>query len=210
MLDKQLLTTKDIESLFGVTKHTIMIWRNNGTLPYTKINDRKFLYKKEDIEKLLNIEQPKDIQKKNVIYCRVSTQKQKNDLLKQKQILIDYCNANGICPDLILTEIASGMNENRKEFNTLIDMVINNEINKIFITCKDRLTRFGFDYFSNLFKKFDVEIVTLNNPIDEVNLEQELTEDLISIIHHFSMKMYSNRRKKLKEIQKELEKDKDD
>ena len=138
------------------------------------------------------------------------TKKQKNDLLKQKQILIDYCNANGICPDLILTEIASGMNENRKEFNTLIDMVINNEINKIFITYKDRLTRFGFDYFANLFKKFDVEIVTLNNPIDEVNLEQELTEDLISIIHHFSMKMYSNRRKKLKEIQKELEKDKDD
>ena len=131
-------------------------------------------------------------------------------MLKQKQILIDYCNANGICPDLILTEIASGMNENRKEFNKLIDMVINNEINKIFITYKDRLTRFGFDYFSNLFKKFDVEIVTLNNPIDEVNLEQELTEDLISIIHHFSMKMYSNRRKKLKEIQKELEKDKDD
>ena len=131
-------------------------------------------------------------------------------MLKQKQILIDYCNANGICPDLILTEIASGMNENRKEFNNLIDMVINNEINKIFITYKDRLTRFGFDYFANLFKKFDVEIVTLNNPIDEVNLEQELTEDLISIIHHFSMKMYSNRRKKLKEIQKELEKDKDD
>ena len=89
-------------------------------------------------------------------------------------------------------------------------MVINNEINKIFIAYKDRLTRFGFDYFFNLFKKFDVEIVTLNNPIDEVNLEQELTEDLISIIHHFSMKMYSNRRKKLKEIQKELEKDKDD
>ena len=77
MLDKQLLTTKDIENLFGVTKHTIMIWGNNGTLPYTKINDRKFLYKKEDIEKLLNIEQPKNIQKKNVIYCRVSTQKQK-------------------------------------------------------------------------------------------------------------------------------------
>ena len=57
----------------------------------------------------------------------------------------------------------------------------------------------------NLFKKFNVEIVVLNNPIDEVNMEQELTEDLISIIHHFSMKMYSNRRKKLKEIQKELE-----
>ena len=206
MIEKQLLSTKDIEKLFGVTKHTIMLWRNNGTLPYTKINDRKFLYKKEDIEKLLQLEQTLNTKKKNVIYCRVSSQKQKDDLLKQKQLLTDYCNINGVIPDMIFSEIASGMNENRSEFNKLIKLVINNEVDKIFITYKDRLTRFGFDYFKNLFENFNTEIIILNNPINENNLEQELTEDLISIIHHFSMKMYSNRRKQLKDIQKELEK----
>ena len=207
MIDKQLLSTRDIEKLFGVTKHTIMLWRNNGTLPYTKINERKFLYKKEDIEKLLNLEKSNNQNKrKNIIYCRVSNQKQKDDLQKQKQLLTDYCNINGIIPDLILTEVASGMNENRSEFNKLIDLVVDNQVDKIYITYKDRLTRFGFDYFKNLFKKFNTEIVILNNPINQNNLEQELTEDLISIIHHFSMKMYSNRRKQLKEIQKELQK----
>lgn len=207
MIDKQLLSTRDIEKLFGVTKHTIMLWRNNGTLPYTKINERKFLYKKEDIEKLLNLEKSNNQNKrKNIIYCRVSNQKQKDDLQKQKQLLTDYCNINGIIPNLILTEVASGMNENRSEFNKLIDLVVDNQVDKIYITYKDRLTRFGFDYFKNLFKKFNTEIVILNNPINQNNLEQELTEDLISIIHHFSMKMYSNRRKQLKEIQKELQK----
>jgi predicted site-specific integrase-resolvase len=205
MINKQLLSTKDIEQLFGVTKHTIMLWRNNGILPYTRLNDRKFLYKKEDIEKLLQIEIPKTDNKQNIIYCRVSNQKQKDDLQKQRQLLIDYCNSQGIIPDLVLSEIASGMNENRIEFNKLIDMVINNQINKIYITYKDRLTRFGFDYFKNLFEKFNAEIIILNNPINENNMEQELTEDLINIIHHFSMKMYSNRRKQLKEIQKQLE-----
>ena len=79
MLDKQLLTTKDIENLFGVTKHTIMIWRNNGTLPYTKINDRKFLYKKEDIEKLLNIDNLKIFKKRMLFIAEF--------LLKNKKMI---------------------------------------------------------------------------------------------------------------------------
>ena len=96
------------------------------------------------------------------------------------------------------------MNENRNELNKLIDDVINNKIQKIFITYKDRLTRFGFDYFKNIFNKHNCEIIVLNNKIDETAFEEELTKDLIDIIHHFSMKMYSHRRQQLKQIEKEL------
>ena len=96
------------------------------------------------------------------------------------------------------------MNENRKEFNKLINLVIDNQVENVFITFKDRLTRFGFDYFKNLFQKYDCKIVILNNPVNEDNFDNELTEDLIAIIHHFSMKMYSNRRNKLKDIEKTL------
>lgn len=122
---------------------------------------------------------------------------------KQEQIIKEYMIKNGIKVDKIYKEIASGMNENRKEFNNLISDVQDNKIDKIFISYKDRLSRFGFSYFENFFKKYNTEIIVLN-ATDETNFEQELTEDLISIIHHFSMKMYSNRRKKLKEIEEQL------
>ena len=94
------------------------------------------------------------------------------------------------------------MNENRKELNILIDEVISGNIDTVYISFKDRLARFGFDYFKNLFAKFNTEIKILDNfEESNKNFQKELTEDLISIIHHFSMKLYSNRRKKFKDIE---------
>lgn len=101
------------------------------------------------------------------------------------------------------------MNENRKGFNELLDLVISGKVYKVFVTYKDRLTRFGFDYFRKFFRKFGTEIVVLNED-KEVSFEDELVQDLISIIHHFSMKMYSHRRKQLTELKKELEKNAND
>ena len=202
-MQQEYLTTKELREIFHVTNQTLMRWRKQDKLRYIAITKRRFLYSKEDIMKLLNQSENKK-EKINVIYSRVSNTKQKNDLQKQKQILLDYCNSNGIIIDEIYEEIASGMNEERIQLNKLTDKVINNEIDTIYITYKDRLTRFGYEYFKNLFEKFNTKIVVMNNKIDEENYEKELTEDLISIIHHFSMKMYSNRRKQLKEIENKL------
>ena len=113
-----------------------------------------------------------------------------------------YCISHGIEVDAIYKEIASGMNENRKELNLLIDEVITGNVETVFISFRDRLSRFGFDYFKNLFAKYNTEIKILDE-FEETNktFQEELTEDLIAIIHHFSMKLYSNRRKKFKEIE---------
>lgn len=203
MKDKQFYSTNEILEMFNIHRQTLFQWRKKGLISYQIIGKRKFIYKKEDVEKLLGI--TNNQKKKNVIYCRVSNQKQKNDLIKQKQILSDYCNSNGFIIDTIYSEIASGMNENRSEFNKMITSVLNNEISNIFITYKDRFTRFGFDYFQNICKQFDCNIVVLNNKIDEENFEKELTDDIISVIHHFSMKLYSKRRKKLKKLQELIE-----
>lgn len=191
------LNSKQIKKQFGICNQTLYNWRKENKIIFKKINDRNFLY---DIDSILNTKNEK---RENVIYCRVSNTKQNQDLIKQEQIIKEYMVINGIKVDKVYKEIASGMNENRKEFNNLISDVQDNKIDKIFITYKDRLTRFGFSYFENFFKKYNTEIVVLN-ATDETNFEQELTEDLISIIHHFSMKMYSNRRKKLKEIEEQL------
>lgn len=139
----------------------------------------------------------------NVIYARVSNTKQHNDLISQIELIKSYCISNGIKIDKIYQDIASGMNENRKDFNLLINDVIANKVAKVYISFKDRLTRFGFDYIKNIFAKYGTEIVALDN-LEETNktFQDELTQDLISIIHHFSMKLYSNSRKKFKDIEK--------
>ncbi len=197
------LTAKEVRELFRISPATLYHWRKEGRIQYTALSPRKFVYSKDDIEKLLHIQKQYD--KMNVIYCRVSNTKQQKDLETQKQILINYCNSHGIIIDKIFSEIASGMNENRKEFNELMKLILDKKINKIFITYKDRFTRFGFEYFNNICKHFNVEIVVLENQINEENFQKELTEDLIAIINNFSMKMHSNRRKQLKEVTKKLE-----
>lgn len=196
------LSHKELEKIFKVNRFTLFNWRKKGLIDFIKINSKTILYKKESIQKLLQSNQEK--QKKQVIYCRVSNTKQKDDLQKQKQILQDYTNSIGVVADTILSEIASGMNEERKEFNKLINMVVSEEVDTVYISYKDRLTRFGFKYFENLFSMFGTKIVVINNEINQESFEQEMMDDLTSIIHHFSMKMYSNRRKTLKEMQNKL------
>ena len=140
----------------------------------------------------------------NIIYCRVSNTKQKDDLDRQEKLLKEYAVSNGYKVDYIFKDIASGMNEDRPKFNDLMSMVFNNQINKVFISYKDRLTRFGYPYFENIFNKFGTKIEVVNLTKEE-DFQEELTQDLISIIHHFSMKMYSNRRKQLNELKKQLQ-----
>ena len=111
--------------------------------------------------------------RRNLIYARVSNTKQKNDLDNQIEMIKSYCISHGI-----------------------------DNVQTVFISFRDRLSRFGFDYFKNLFAKYNTEIKVLDE-FEETNktFQEELTEDLISIIHNFSMKLYSNRRKKFKEIE---------
>ena len=204
MNTEKYLTTNEVKNIFHIHTQTIMRWRKSGKLKYKQISSRKFLYKQCDIEALLGESITNETPKINVAYCRVSTTKQKEDLQKQEQLINDYCNSNGIIINNIYTDIASGMNEDRIGFNKLLKDIIERKVDTVYITYKDRLTRFGFKYFETFFDLFDTKIVVLNN-IEQENLEQELTEDLISIIHHFSMKMYSNRRKELKKIKKQIE-----
>ena len=140
----------------------------------------------------------------NVIYCRVSNTKQQADLKRQETILREYCVSNGIIPDKVISDIASGMNENRKGLHELIGLVKDGKVKTVYVSYKDRLTRFGFDYFAYLFNLFGTEIKVVNLTSEE-DFQQELTQDFISILHHFSMKLYSNRRKELKKLKSEME-----
>lgn len=193
------VTAKEAREYFKINPTTLKAWKDSGKLKVKVFSEKKILYDIDSLE--IEIKE----KRKNVIYARVSNTKQNDDLQKQIEIIKNYCISKGIEISRIYSDIASGMNENRKDFNIMVDDILNGNVDKVYITFKDRLTRFGFDYFKQIFSKFNTEIVIIDE-FESTNqtFQDELTSDLISIIHHYSMKLYSNRRKKLKEIEKLL------
>ena len=189
--------SKEIKHVLGLSNQALYERRKKGQIKVKNINNVRFYWLDE------NPFYDDKNNKLNIIYCRVSNTKQKNDLDKQESILKEYVISNGHKIDFIFKDIASGMNENRIGFNKLLDLIFNKEVNKVFISYKDRLMRFGYLYFENIFKMFGTKIEVVNLTKEE-DFQDELTQDLISIIHHFSMKMYSNRRKQLNKLRKEL------
>lgn len=94
----------------------------------------------------------------------------------------------------------------RTNFDKICQMIFKDEVDTLVIENKDRLTRFGFDMLEKFFKYFGTKVLVLNDSVENKTYEQELTEDLISVIHYFTMKSYSHRRK-LNKLRKELEND---
>lgn len=187
--------------LLNITRPTLCRYVKNGLLKCNFLPNGFYDYDEESVYKLLN----KNIERKNVIYSRVSTQKQKKDLENQKQILRKYCSTNGIKISDEYSDIGSGINFERKEFQRLVNDVVNHKISKIYITYKDRLSRISFDMFKNLFQNFNCEIIVLNDIDDNKQIEKEIFNEIISLIHCFAMKVYSSRRqKKLKNVEEDL------
>lgn len=188
--------SKEFKKILGLSTQALYERRKKGKVKFKKVNEVYFYWLEEKIET--------DASRYNIIYCRVSNTKQRDYLDKQEQILKEYAISNGYKIDYVFKDIASGMNESRKDLNELIKLVIENKVNKVFISYKDRLSRFGYNYFEYIFKMFGTEIEVVNLTKEE-DFQTELTQDLISIIHHFSMKMYSNRRKELNALIKVLQ-----
>ena len=111
-------------------------------------------------------------------------------------------NASGQIADEIISDIGSGLNYKRKKWNQLLDDVMKRKVSKIFIAYKDRFIRFGYEWFERLCEKCETEIVVVNNK--EMSPEKELVEDLVSIIHVFSCRIYG-----LRKYKKEIKEDKE-
>ena len=189
------LSPKEVKERYRITNQTLYNWRCAGKIKYQKLPSGSFVY--------FPLEEQMDSTKKHVIYARVSNTKQSDDLKHQISLLQQYLCSNGIIVDEVFSDIASGMNEDRTKFNTLMELVVAGDIDTIYITYKDRLTRFGFGYIEKFCSLHGTKI-TVVNATNEEDFQTELTTDLISIIHHFSMKMYSNSRTELKKLEKTL------
>ena len=131
--------------------------------------------------------------KTNIIYARVSTQKQSNDLTTQIDFIKSYCDNNKIKIDKIYSEIESGISLDRSQLQLLLNDVIAGKIKTIYISYKDRISRLSFSLISQIFEKFGTNIVVISDILHKKNknADQDLFDDLISLMHYFSTKTYS-------------------
>lgn len=192
---------KDFAKMLNISVKTLQRWDNEDTLKaYRNPKGRRYYTHEQYLD--FTGTSSNNIDKKVVIYSRVSTNNQKDDLNNQVEFLKNYANARGLIVNEIITDIGSGLNYNRKKWNNLIDDCVNQKIKTIIISNKDRFTRFGYDWFERFLLNYGVNIIVVNN--DKLSPNEELIQDLISIIHVFSCKIYG-----LRKYKKSISEDKD-
>lgn len=178
----------------GVSIQTLRNWDKEGKLKPTYVTENGYRYYSEDLlNKFRNIKNVNKIKKKNILYARVSTKNQKDDLDRQVDNLKQYAYSKGYSFEII-TDIGSGINYKKEGLLKMINLVECGEVDRIIVLYKDRLIRFGYDLIEYICKLNDTKIEIVDN--STISKEQELTEDLIQIITVFSNKLYGARSKK--------------
>ena len=178
----------------GVSIQTLRNWDKEGKLKPTYVTENGYRYYSEDLlNKFRNIKNVNKIKKKNILYARVSTKNQKDDLNRQIDNLKQYAYSKGYSFEII-TDIGSGINYKKEGLLKMINLVECGEVDRIIVLYKDRLIRFGYDLIEYICKLNDTKIEIVDN--STISKEQELTEDLIQIITVFSNRLYGARSKK--------------
>ena len=136
--------------------------------------------------------------KKTIGYARVSTREQKEDLLRQKQLLELFCVKHGWTYE-ILSDIGSGINYNKKGLYNLLDLLLSDEIERLVIVHKDRLLRFGSELIFTICELKNIEVIMINQG-NSISFEEELTKDVLEIITVFSARLYGSRSHKTKKL----------
>ena len=197
----KILKPKEVAGRLNVTVWTLQEWDRKGKLKaYRNPKTNRRYYTDEQIDAFLGQKkQQKDA--KTIIYCRVSNQGQKDDLANQIEFLKMFCNAKAEIVDEVLTDIGSGLNYNRKNFNLILEMAMQGKIKRLYISHKDRFVRFGYEWFEKLLQKNACEVIVVNN--ETMSPQEEMIQDLISIIHVFSCRIYGLRKYK-RQIKEEM------
>ena len=186
---------KDFAELLGVSVKTLQRWDREGTLKANRTPTDRRYYTYDQYLQFKGINTEND-DRQVVIYARVSTRDQKDDLQDQVSFLRQFCNARGMIVDQCIEDYGSGLNYNRKKWNQLLDEVMDQKIKTIIVTHKDRFIRFGYDWFERFLSKYNVKIIVVNNEL--LSSKEELVQDIISILHVFSCRIYGLRKYKKK------------
>lgn len=178
--------------ILNVTQQTLSNYVKQGKLHPMRTSKTNYEYDEDEVYSLIGKNRP---QRVTVSYARVSLAKQRDDLARQQERLYDYAARNGYTLAEQISDVKSGMEfNNRKGFQRLLTLISEHKVSTVIIENRDRLVRFGFDLVERMFALEGTRIVVMSE-VENKSYEQELTDDLISIIHYYSMKSYSNKRR---------------
>lgn len=209
ILKKSSYKTGEVAKMLGLTIPTIIRYCETGHIPYHKTGTGHRRILSTDVcgylEKHNMLFDDETSTKSDVIYARVSTHKQANrgDLDRQVEKVKLFAINENVQNLIVKTDIGSGLNDNRKGLLSLIDMIQQGKVNRVYVLYKDRLTRFGYHYLEKICEFHGVSIVVVSNETESKSQSEELTEDIIALIHSFSGKLYGLRSKIKKEIDDE-------
>ena len=182
MDNEKYIAPSKLTKQFDITSGTLRNWAEAGKIRYLRPNNRRRIYNVEDVIKIFGIT-PKEVQKKTVIYARVSSSHQKEDLERQIELLkASYPEAH------LIKDVGSGLNWNRHGFNSLLELVYKGDVSTVVVTYKDRICRFGFELVDWIFKKASVKLVVLGADTITEDASRELSDDLLAITTVFVAK----------------------
>ena len=202
----KLVNISEAARILGVTTTTLRNWDKKGLLKPDELTKGKA--RRYRIESLRNINRNIIFTKddlKTIAYARVSSHDQKEDLNRQVQLLELYCTKHGYKYEVI-QDIGSGMNYYKKGLTKLIDLILDNQVQRLILTHKDRLLRFGAELVFSICEAKNVEIIIINQGDETPSFEEELAKDVLEIITVFSARLYGSRSKKNKKLISDLEK----
>ena len=196
---KNTYSPKEFGQLIGKAVITLQRWDRDGTLTaYRNPKDRRYYTHAQYLQYIGQ----KAVEKQVVTYCRVSSSGQKKDLQSQREAVERFCLAAGKPVGERLEDVGWGLDYKRKQFIRLMECVERGEISEIVIAHKDRLVRFGFEWFEKFCGDHGCKITVMN--AESLSPEAEMTKDLLSIIHCFSSRLYGLRKYK-KKLQEQIE-----
>ncbi|HIE27936.1 TPA: IS607 family transposase [Candidatus Poribacteria bacterium] len=178
----------------GVHHTTLRKWANEGKIGYTRTVGGRRRFPESEINRLLGKETSRQVGTRACVYARVSTKKQEEagNLERQRTRVVNYCIEKGYAVVGVYSDIASGLNANRRGLMKLLTAVKKGKVDIIVVEFQDRLARFGYEFLQRYCLDNGVTIEIINQQESE-DLNQELVNDLIAIVSSFSARIYGCR-----------------
>lgn len=183
-------STRDVIRLLGISLSTFYRWLKSGVLVEVfrtagghrrfDLNELKAMFMNSELE-----------QNRVVIYSRVSSHDQKNDLIRQEEKLAAYCKSKQFQNVTSISDLGSGLNYKKAGLTKLFKMILHNEIDILIINHKDRLLRFGSELIFMLCQHHHVKVFILEDNV--LDFEEELTHNVIELMTVFCAKLYGRR-----------------
>ena len=204
MSEEKMLTIGEACTFLHVCKNTLNRWEADGLIVPIRTPGGHRRYCLSDLELLVGHSRRKKPKRRTIGYCRVSSAGQKDDLERQIAVVSRYCEAHGYAYKIV-TDVGSGLNYGKQGIQKVVREICDGSVDRVVVNYKDRLMRFGYEMLEQVCESNGTEIEIIN-ATDDVSAEDELVQDVLSIITVFSARLYGKRSHKNKRIVEENKK----